>query len=112
MVEAPRPLEVALSVVSIETDMGASSHRRKWTAGWGGKTRGPNAEMKSLRQEHSVDHMDNAVALGHVGNRNDRLVALGVDDLDLAAVLDYRQGLALNGRQSGLAAAGLHLGYE
>src|SRR5579862_4638631 len=51
------------------------------------------------RQQHGVDHVDDAVGLVHVGDRDHRLIALGVDDPGLAVGLLDGEFLALDGLQ-------------
>ena len=63
-------------------------------------------------KEDGVDHMNHAVRLHDVRDRNLGDVALGVGDLKALALFLDREGLALDGLDLSLAAAGLDLLQE
>src|SRR3954470_7931311 len=69
--------------------------------------------MRSTREEDRVDHVDDAVLLVHVRDRDAGLVAFGVNDLRFAAArVGDGQRAALDGGQGGPAVAGLDLSGE
>src|ERR1700754_720495 len=68
------------------------------------------------RHQHGVDHVDHAVRLIDVRNRDHRGAPLGIDDPDLAVPVLYRQLFALGGLEllavrevRGLELAGHHV---
>src|SRR6266699_6391767 len=58
----------------------------------------------SARQQHAVDHMDDAVRLKHVLDRDLGSIALGVPDHQRVALALNRNRLALDGPERGRAA--------
>ena len=64
-------------------------HAAEWSS--------PVNATSAFRQKHRIDDVNDAVLLVDVGDRHEGLIALGVDDLESAAVLLDGQLLALDG---------------
>src|SRR5262245_3485263 len=63
--------------------------------------RASTTRSRSARQQHAVDHMDNAVRLKHVLDRDLGSIALGIPDHERVALALDRDLLAFDSRELG-----------
>src|ERR1700739_5104201 len=81
-------------------------------AGRDGRTSRPPGAGASIRHQHSVDDLDDAVALIDVGDRDVSGAALLIRHHEVLAAALYCEGLTLHGFEDRLAAARRNLPVE